>query len=284
MSTKQEIKKAERFLCTAENLYVQYFLNLAHNSINIKGLPDDVPKRYFLKVLFKNGKIGNYGGMKGVFLPVSGVGVDIYGLPTDYILTGFNGYVHTASAKEVGILRLNDLSIPLYPYIKFQARRLAEIDAAIEQNLNAVKTMTMYECKDQSTLLSLQNAAKARQTGAVCAFAVKGTLQDNIVVHETGAEYLCDKFTELRKEIMNETLSRLGVMTSNTDKRERVQTAEVNATVGVTVDNIYIMIDTFNYDAKISGLNLRMELNSVTEDYYKLSENNEKEGEDNARR
>lgn len=270
MSTKQEIRKAEVFLRRAENDYVTYFLNLAHNSITIEGLPDDVPKRYFLRVLFRDGKIGRYSGNKELYLPVSGVGVDIYGLPTQYILTGFNGFVHTANANEVGILRLNDLAYPLLPYLKMQARKLAEIDSAILQNLNAVKTMTVFECKDQSILLSLQNASKAVQTGALCAFTTKNLFGDNVKVHETGATYLCDKFTELRKEIMNETLSRLGVMTANQDKRERVQEAEVNATVGVTVDNVYIMIDTFNYDAKVAGINLRMKLNSVTEDYYQL--------------
>ena len=28
------------------------------------------------------------------------------------------------------------------------------------------------------------------------------------------------------------------------------------------------MIDTFNYDAKVSGSKLRLKLNSVTEEYY----------------
>lgn len=281
MSTKQEILKAERRLEQYRNDYMTYFLSLAHNSIIVENLPREIPKRYFLKVLFKQGKIGHIKGEdKELYLPASGVGVDIYGLPTDYILTGYNGFVHTARAEEVDILRINDLAFPLYPFLQMQSRKLAEIDASIFQNLNAVKTMRMYEVKDQSTLLSMQNAEKASSTGASCIFVTKGALKENVIVHETGAEYLCDKLTELKKEIMNETLIRLGIMTANTNKRERVQTAEVNATVGQTIDSIYIMIDTFNYDAEIAGLNLRMRLNSVTEEYYQLSNQN-KEGTEN---
>lgn len=276
MSTKQEIREAERYLRNRENMYCQYFLNLAHNSITIEGLPNDVPKRYFLRVLFKEGKIGHY---NGVYLPASGVGVDIYGLPTEYVLVGYNGVTYTASKDDVGILRINDLSYPLYPFIKAQSKVLAEIDSAILQNLNAVKTMRVFECKDQSVLLSLQNAWKAIKVGALCAFSTKGMFEDSVKVHETGAEYLCDKFSELKKEVMDETLTRIGVMTANTNKRERVQSAEVNATVGVTIDNVYIMIDTFNYDAKVAGLPLRMKLNSVTEEYYELSKENDNKEE-----
>lgn len=269
MSTKQEIGFAEKYLKQRTNDYVQYFLNIAHNSIVIDGLPINVPKRYFLRVLFKEGKIGHYNGL---YLPASGVGVDLYGLPTEYVLYAYNGVSFTAESKDVGILRINDLSYPLYPYIKMQSRLLAEIDGAIRQNLTAVKVMRVFECKDQSTLLSLQNAWKAVQVGALCAFETKGQIVDKVNTHDTGAEYLCDKFIELRKEIMNETLRRLGIMTANTDKRERVQSKEVDACVGETIDNVYVMIDTFNYDAKVAGLPLRMRLNLRTEDYYALNE------------
>lgn len=274
MSTKQEIKYAERYLKRRASDYMQYFLNIAHNSITIENLPNSVPKRYFLRVLFKEGKIGYYNGL---YLPANGVGVDIYGLPTEYILIGYNGKTYQGTSEDIKILRINDLSYPLYPFLKLQSEMLAEIDGAIRQNLNAVKIMRLFECKDQSTLLSLQNAWKAIHVGALCAFTTKGQLTDNVTEHETGAQYLCDKFTELKREIMNETLERLGVMTANTDKRERVQKAEVDASVGVTIDNIYVMIDTFNYDAKVAGLDLRMKINSVTEDYYKLSSEDNKD-------
>lgn len=272
MSTKQEIRYAEKYLKQRQQYYMTYYLSLAHNNIVIDNLPNDVPKRYFLRVLFKEGKIGHYNGL---YLPASGVGVDIYGLPTDYVLTGYNGIVYKASEKDVGILRLNDLSYPLYPYLRSQSEMLANIDGSIMQNLAAVKTMTIYECKDNATLLSLQNVHKASITGALAAFVAKDAFKDNVIDHPTGATYLCDKFTELKKEIMDETLRRLGVMTANTNKRERVQSSEVNATVGEVIDSIYIMIDTFNYDAKIAGLDLRMRINSVTEEYYKLSDTSE---------
>lgn len=270
MSTKQEIKDAQRYIRDRYNIYMMYFCGIFHNSVKFNNLPKDLPKRYLLRVLLRKGYIINYGSL---YLPGFGEGVNVYGLPERYVITSYNGEViMTVNAKNCTVLRVNDQGYPLYPYLKQQSLMLANIDAAINQNLEACKTMTVFECADQATLLSLQNLSTAKSIGAAKAFVNK-SFSRNISVNalETGAEYLCDQFIQLRKEYMNETLSRLGIMSANVDKRERVQSAEVNATVGEVVDNIHVMIDTFNYDAEIGGLDIRMELNTKVEEYYALN-------------
>lgn len=269
MSTKNEIKEAQKYIVRRYNNYMMYFCGIFHNSVKIINLPKDLPKRYLLRVLLKKGYIINTGNL---YLPGYGEGVNIYGLPERYVITSYNGkVVLTKDASDCVVLRVNDQGYPLYPYLMQQSLMLANIDGAINQNLEACKTMTVFECADQATLLSLQNLSTAKSVGAAKAFVNK-SFSRNISVNalSTGAQYLCDKFIELRKEYMNETLSRLGIMSANVDKRERVQTAEVNATVGEVVDNIHVMIDTFNHDAEIGNLDIRMEVNTKIEDYYSL--------------
>ena len=78
--------------------------------------------------------------------------------------------------------------------------------------------------------------------------------------------FLADKFNEMKKEYRNEFLSRLGIMTANTMKRERVQTAEVNAGMGEAVDLIYTVIDFWNKQAESYGLEkYKMTYNGVSE-------------------
>ena len=270
MSTKQEINSAEKYRKILVNMYMNHFLGLLHNALEIENLPDDCPKRYFLRTLFRLGKIAEYGsGDDTLYLSASGIGVDIYGLPTQYVLTGYNGFIVTVDKDDCNILRLNDLEKPIYPYLYIKSELLADFDTAIRQNLEATRTQSVFECKDQATLLSLQNQWKARRVGALVAFNSNSVIENNkLTVHETGAQFYVDKLHEARKEVIDEVYERLGIMTANTDKRERVQSAEVNASVGRVIDNIYVMIDTFNYDAKVSGSKLRMKLNSVTEEYY----------------
>ncbi|MCD8201608.1 MAG: hypothetical protein LUD47_06040 [Clostridia bacterium] len=265
MSTKQNLRDAERYRMAVEGEYKRYFLSILHNSLTVENLPDDVPKRYFLRILFKYGKIG-YGN--GVYLPVSGVGIDIYGLPTQYYFTGANGVAFTKDARDCQIFRLNDQESPIYPFIELRSKQIADIETSIRQNLFAVRTQAIYECSDQAAMLSLQNAYAARKLGSEVIFQTNSFTNENkLTVHPTEAEYLCDKLQQLKTDYVSDVLCRLGVMTSS-EKEERVQTAEVNANVGIAYENINVMADTFNYDAKRQGSPLRMRVNGAIQDFY----------------
>ena len=83
-----------------------------------------------------------------------------------------------------------------------------------------------------------------------------------IKVAGTGAQFLVDKLQECRQREINELYSSLGTATVNTDKRERIQGAEVNTSIEYAYDSIMINCDTFNYDAKYGGINIRMKPNT----------------------
>ena len=57
-------------------------------------------------------------------------------------------------------------------------------------------------------------------------------------------------------------------MTANINKKERVQSAEVNATIGQATDYIYMLIDTFNKQMDAYALPFKMELNGALEEIY----------------
>ena len=50
----------------------------------------------------------------------------------------------------------------------------------------------------------------------------------------------------------------MGINVANVDKRERVQDLEIRASQGYALDSINTLIDTFNHDAKIGGLSIRL--------------------------
>ena len=57
-------------------------------------------------------------------------------------------------------------------------------------------------------------------------------------------------------------------MTNSIEKRERVQSAEVNATIGQATDYIYLLIDTFTKQCETYGLDFEMVLNGSLEEIY----------------
>ena len=261
-STRQARKDAERLRQDLCDTYDDWFRSLFSNSVVVDNLPLELPKRYLLKTLYEQGRIG-YDKQTHLFLPCTGVGVDAYGLPTAYNLVGYNGLVLHRKADEVDILRINDTASGLMPFVDLQINKIVEFDITIRQNLDAIKTMTIAEVADRATLLSMANIAESRQIGATIAFVNKSAnLGNNIATQPTGAQFLVDKLQQARAEVIDEVLQYLGTSVANTEKRERVQTAEVNASQGLAVDCISVMIDTFNHDAEIAGLDLRLRANT----------------------
>lgn len=262
MATRKEIKTAIEKRKAYENDYRSLFSLLYHNSVLVDNLPKDLPKRYLLRVLKNRGAIA-YDKETKLFLPFSRVGIDVYGLPKEYILIGYNGLVLTRKPEEVIILRANDLEYSLEEYIENQVVKLVNYDMAIEQNLESIKTMSFAEVGDMSQLQSIESMQSAKRIGATIVYVNKKALSGcETKVQQTGAQYLIDKLRQDRKECMNETLSTIGINVANVDKKERVQDAEIRASQGFALDCISTLVETFNHDAEIGGLEIRLKANT----------------------
>lgn len=263
MATNDAVKDAKQKRKAYENDYRSLFSMLFHNSVLVDNLPDTLPKRYLLRVLKNRGAIA-YDKQTKLFLPFNKIGIDVYGLPKEYTLIGYNGYVLERKAEEVVILRANDIEYSLELYIENQVKKLVDYDMAIEQNLVAIQTMSFAEVSDMAQLNSLANLQNAKRIGATVAFVNKASLTGvELKVQQTGAQYLVDKLRQDRKECMNETLSALGINVANVDKKERVQGAEIRASQGFALDCISTLVETFNHDAEIGGLDIRLRTNTT---------------------
>lgn len=275
-NTRTARKEAQRKRQYYFDSYMSRFIALFHNCVVIENA-DNLPKRYLLRTLRQRGRIA-YDKETGLYLPCVDMGIDVYGLPTMYQLIGYNGFTVQRTPDEVVILRANDISLPIEVYLKQQITKIVEFDMAIEQNLDAIKTMTIAEVKDQASLLSLANEYENRRLGATVVFKQKTSAPDSeLKIQSTGATYLIDKLLEARKEIINETLSSIGISVANTDKKERVQTMEVIASQGFALDSLNTLVETFNYDAKQGGLAIRLRGNTSL---LKESERQVEEGDD----
>lgn len=282
INTREAVKEAQKRRRGYFDTYFTRFCTFFHNAVRIETEEfKDLPKRYLLKTLMTKGGIAFDKELR-LFLPFVKSGIDIYGLPKAYNLIGMNGFTKQRKADEVVILRANDLQVPLSIYLEQQADKLAEIDMAIKQNLDAIKIMSVIEVPDKATMLSFSNLENARELGASVLFVNKGVnVKGNVTAVQTGAQYFVDKLQEARTQILNETFQTLGIGTMNTYKKERVQSAEVEASNFYTIDSINTLIDTFNYDAEYGGLDIRLVPNTiVTSVLEETDEEMEEQGEE----
>lgn len=156
----------------------------------------------------------------------------------------------------------------LFDEAEAAANDLADCDIGIMQNIRAVRTPNFWATDSSDFVLSVKSAVQDTEAGASHVIIKKDiTTGLNTLKNET--PFIADKIQEQKKIIRNEFLTRLGILTANSSKRERVQSLEVEAGIGEAVDLIYTVVDYWNKQVKQYGLNkYKMKFNGVSEEYF----------------
>lgn len=267
------------------NRYDEY-LNLLLNSVKVqyKGgseLPYSV-ETFVKRQLFENGWVG-YDKITAKtddetlgFYIAFGEGRNKLGNFERLIFRSVNGqveYIRPASYtdEEDGAYIVTALpnrdGITIGTIIKETTDFMTTCDIAIRQNVEACKTPYIVVCKNKDLMLSFEQALQQKILGQAC-LVVSEDLGEGLKSVKIDVDYLADKFAEIRDFERDTLLNKLGIMTANIDKKERVQSAEVNATIGQATDYIYLLIDTFNKQCDTYGLPFEMILNGSLEEIY----------------
>ena len=254
------------------------FMNLLLNAVKIidKGSGDTLPfvvESFVKRALFENGAAG-YDKITKQWYYVFGEGLDDYGKPTTLVLVTANGKSFTRKAyyddDEDGAYEVLGLPIPnltMGAIIQETTDFMLNCDIAMRQNLEACKTPYIVVCRDENLRLSFDAALEQKQLGQA-AIVVSEELGDGLKAININTPYLVDKFEQARDAERDTLLNKLGILTSNFQKKERIQSAEVNATLGQATDYIYLLIDTFNKQAETYGLPFEMKFNGSMEEIY----------------
>lgn len=254
----------------------EYF-NLLMNAVKVVSAQDGKNINYevetFLKRgLFENGAMG-YDKITKQWYYVYGQGLNDYGNPITLMLVTANGKSFYRDAyyenKEDGAYRVMALpiSMSMSLLIKEVTDFMQNCDLAMRQNLEACKTPYIVVCKNEDLRLSFEQALQQKILGQAC-LVVSEDLGEGLKSVKIDVDYLADRFAEIRDFERDTLLNKLGIMTANINKKERVQSAEVNATIGQATDYIYLLIDTFNKQCDTYGLPFEMQLNGALEEIY----------------
>lgn len=230
----------------------------------------------FIKhALFEQGQVG-YRRNPVLWANISGQDVDAYGFPVRATFTTANGTPFNVelSYDQAGtnyIILANEQVYPLVTSIWTTCEVLAQLDVSIHQNAKAVRVPRLIAAPDgdeaEDLKLSLLYANSQIEEG-VPVVKVNEMLGKSLQNIDLRVDLIADRILLVKTEIRNQLLTRIGVLTANSDKKERVQVGEVQAHVGECVDSIYTIIDSFNRQCKDYGIDSKMELNCVLEDLY----------------
>ena len=210
----------------------KYYQMLALNRYKWENLPNGIESRYIEQMLFDNGECAMFDhpdfGLT-VLRSSSRENLNIYGEPTKLSLTGFNEH-RTVMMDECVRIMNNDLALPTQENILYYARRMAEIDDIIMQNLRQQRVPYLF-ATDENNSFSMKALYDRIYQGEPAIFVDKEMLNgqpENIMVIPTTAPYLVDKLQIQKQEMERELLTFLGI--NNTlEKKERLIVDETNS-------------------------------------------------------
>lgn len=267
----RDLARVNPFDACGDSLYEEYKA-LLMNAVKISLLPAHI-ERFVKSCMIENNQVG-FDSITRRWAIASGEGADEYWLPTTitfFFPNNKKSYQRPAfyepATNGAYLIYALPTGTSFFEIISATTNEMRECDISIRQNLIATRNPFVAVVKDENTRLSLLSAIEQKEEGKP-AVVTSADIAEGLkgVVFDT--PYIVDKVEQYRTIIRDRLLNKLGIMSANINKRERVQVGEVNATVGQCVDYIYLWIDTFNAQMEDYGLPYRMELNGALEELY----------------
>ena len=244
---------ADSFNRLTYNFYYDRLLEMSLSRYEWLNLPESVDARFLELTLFKNGLALFFDddvlGMLALPVIISGP-FNVYKIPirrraftpgvssvNETDKSTVSTYHAERTNKDSVICYNNMLHSPSLNMCRMYARRLADIDRTIDVNISAQKTPVLIEA-DSNTLLSLKNAYKQYEGNFPVIFGKKG-IADNVKVLMTGAPLVAPALQQLKQTIWNDAMEALGIANHGADKKERVNTLEIQANQGGTIASRY---------------------------------------------
>lgn len=224
--------------------YKQYYNRLVELAISMfewKNLPDSVDARFLELCLFVDGQAIFFYDEELGYLTLQNAmngGFNVYRIPVNRRAYAVNGYNRELNENNSVIIFNNYLHTNSQLDAVIFAKRLYNLDRAIDVNANAMKTPIIIKC-DETQRLTMLNLYKQYDGNEPYIFGDKSINTNAVQVLKTDAPYVADKLYQLKTQIWNEALTYLGISNINVQKKERLITDEVTRNQGGTIASRY---------------------------------------------
>lgn len=251
--------------------YVRSLFRKVMSIYELTGCPDNWDIDYFMTVLFSQGFIAITDTAMDVLPLRCGIsGVNVFNHPTTVIIANpVLGNLQRTIDDDCVLVKISYDYRGLMDIVYRYATMLAECDASISVNLmnSKVAFIGLVESKAQANSMKLMYDKISAGEPAVF---VKGSQinGDQILYNHVKENFIASDIQILKRKIMSEFLTEIGVNNANTDKRERLTDNEVEANdseiqlnAGYWLDQIREGLDKAN---AMFGLNLQIELKNTS--------------------
>ena len=213
--------------------YREYLLKKIFSIFEYINFPDHWELDYFQEVLFLEGAIGVTDTTAGILpLRCSWTGINFFNEPTDLI---FANPVLGNFSRKIGVdgvlIRLQYNYLGIMTLLNRYANLLAMCDSAIAVNLMNSKVTFIGMAEDKTQAETMKKMYDDISMGRPAVFVKKTAVGngENFYFNHVKEQYIAQDIQDTKRSIVNEFLTEIGINNANLNKRERLNTDEVNA-------------------------------------------------------
>lgn len=290
--TPPKMTHADEFTASTYSSWLVRLYNIAMSRGKWGNLPETIDPHFIEETLLFQPSMAMYKdkdiGPDGTFLALpcnASNELNVYGYPSTVDAYGYNGYsahglkpyngfstyFENEPDPDCSIIYCNLARVPEYPTLVYYARKLTKIDRTMDVNVNMQKAAYLL-LTDPNTISSVINMYKMLDSFEPAIIADKNyELRQNtkgppIQQLNLSVPYIASDLQVLKRQVLQEALTALGIEANTSEKAERQITGEISANMGETesIRNSYIMsrqvaAEQFN---KIYGTGVTFEFNS----------------------
>lgn len=246
---------------TSAYYYRLYLLKKLFGRFGFSGIPEGWDVDYMLETLFLNGFFTVTDTAAGVLPLQCGLsGINVFGKPTTAVIANpvLGNFERTIDVDCV-ICQLQPNYEGVYPLINRYSILLAMCDSSIAVNLMNTKAAWIFGASSKAQAETFKQLYDKISCGEPAVFMKDGINEEQFFTMPAKQNFIADNVQLLKRKIINEFLTEIGINNSNLDKRERLTDDEVNANDQEVIANIQCWID--NISIGIAKINQMFDLN-----------------------
>ena len=236
---------------TSALYYRAKLLRLILQRFDFQNIPDTWELDYFLTHLFVDGTICVTDTSAGILALKCGLtGIGIYEQPTECIIANpVLGNFKRTIGEDCEIVRIQYDYMGVNWIIERYATLLAMCDSGIAVNLLNTKATYVFGATSKQQAETFKAIYDKITMGEPAVFTTTdnaGLIKEQMFTMPAKENYIADDVQLLKRKIVNEFLTDIGINNTNLDKRERLTNDEVNANNDEVLANIQHWYDNIN--------------------------------------
>ena len=271
MFLKESPKKVNGQFSWSNAYYFEWALKKILSRFELENMPEEWDLNYMWLHLFLDGAIAILDTSLGIIpLKCGHTGVNVWERPTDIVIANpVLGSFQRKIGVDGALIHLQYNYAGVTPILERFSNLLAMCDSAIAVNLMNSKVSFIGFVDDSAQAKTMQKMYDDISEGTPAVFVRKSQVNsENFMFNNVKQTFIADDVMLLRRKLVNDFLSDIGINNANLDKRERLNTDEVNANNEEVRFNVLNWLDTIQEGLdvanKLYGLELKIKLREVT--------------------